>query len=601
MTERYSLRGNVFVGESILSDAIREFASQHRGRGVVIVGAASGANAPLAIDADRIDVRRVRSAPDLVATAASDALARASWAVAVGGAATIDIAKLLRIRSANSTNPFESCRSHADVSHIVNTAPRTIPLLCAPLVAGSGAEISTLSDVLRTSEDVRVPFISARLVPEAAVIDVDITSAAPAPVRAAAAFDAFTHLVDPWLGNGAAPAMQERTSERILQELVTLATGPALGGASFVRLSHLAITPGLARVGGHASCAHRIEHAFPTDTFPTHGAGLAYVITRMLRWAEDERKEAITSLSRALCTIFGRHARPSSLVADFANGLGLDPEPLLADDAAGEAAARGVRTFLEHSGFLPGGLAIGPAEVREILGSSPRRTVAGRLIDSHTPNPARVFGLADLPDVVRWIVTPIPAIAQAFGDDRPPPPAWFPTRLVATPSGTSLLVSCTPGADALVNCLDLLATLAEPPELWFLGLAAAVGGRLSVGEWTRAITPIDRLGPEDSHSAPPLIHSVARLSHEGEDLFECLRWQGVDLLDLESEAFARWAVANDRRPNIAVIVSDRPSDGPPIWAQPADSPPVIDLPTASRRLISELCSGAWSPTGAAVP
>src|SRR4051794_22514965 len=124
MIERYVLSGNVALGEGILDGEIHAFVDRVGGRGVLITGATGGAGADPRIEAPRVSVRHVRTVPALVETADSAAFIGAEWVVAIGGAATIDVAKLLRVRTPSGDNPFRRCQHHRDVDAALEAMPR---------------------------------------------------------------------------------------------------------------------------------------------------------------------------------------------------------------------------------------------------------------------------------------------------------------------------------------------------------------------------------------------------------------------------------------------------------------------------------------------
>jgi alcohol dehydrogenase class IV len=598
--ERYALAGTVAIGRDFAADEVTAFGQRFGGAGLAIIGDSDAIDqVNVARQLDAIRVGDVRDVAGLVRAASHRGFEAANWIVAIGGGATIDVAKLLRVRAANGQNPFAACSAHDDVDKTLSGgAVRWLPLLALPSVLGAGAEISALSDVLRTHDGVRVPFIHERLPPTAAAIDLEIAQTAPAHVAASSAFDALIHLLDPWLGSLPSHAMQWATSESVARELVdhVSATGVDDGAdSSLARLSHLAITPGLARVGGHASCIHRIEHAVPTGTFKTHGEGLVYVAIRLLRWAERWRSDELREWSRALCRIFGRSARPSLLLEDFATTLGLDPHAATLDAATLDATVDGVASHFCVNGCLPGTLGITPSEVRSILQPDASTRPSTRpILDETPPFGPRVFGRECPADLVRCVLTPIPAIATAFEGADESSQAWFPTRLLQAKTGTVLVVQTTPGASAAKACLDLLGSwLPYPVPITFLGLAGALTDSFVAGSWTFA-----RPEAEEHGGSPPgrwpTIHSFESLGTESEAYFEYLRWIGVDLVDLEVATVSAWCARRNLTLEVAVVVSDHPGFGRPIWALPASGPGSIDLGDASRTMVDKLGSHFWA-------
>jgi alcohol dehydrogenase class IV len=127
--------------------------------------------------------------------------AGADVVVAVGGGSVMDAAKAVAGVVTNEGSVREYLEQVGERK--LSTAP--LPLIAVPTTAGSGSE-ATKNAVLRVPElKVKRSIRHEQLVPRVAIVDPDLSAAAPRPVAASAGLDAFTHLLEGYVSTGAHP------------------------------------------------------------------------------------------------------------------------------------------------------------------------------------------------------------------------------------------------------------------------------------------------------------------------------------------------------------------------------------------------------------
>jgi alcohol dehydrogenase len=118
--------------------------------------------------------------------------------VAVGGGSTMDCAKAIGIASANRRHILE----FEGVDNIPRPGP---PLVCVPTTAGSGAEVSQFSVITDTARRLKVAIASKTLIPDAALIDPEVTTTMSAELTAYTGLDALTHAMEAYVSNAHGP------------------------------------------------------------------------------------------------------------------------------------------------------------------------------------------------------------------------------------------------------------------------------------------------------------------------------------------------------------------------------------------------------------
>jgi alcohol dehydrogenase class IV len=127
--------------------------------------------------------------------------AGADVVVAVGGGSALDAAKAVA-----GMAPHEgSVRDYLEQVGDRKLAKPPLPFVAVPTTAGSGSE-ATKNAVIRVPDlKVKRSLRHDLLIPRVAIVDPDLSAAAPRPVAASAGLDAFTHLLEGYVSTGATP------------------------------------------------------------------------------------------------------------------------------------------------------------------------------------------------------------------------------------------------------------------------------------------------------------------------------------------------------------------------------------------------------------
>jgi alcohol dehydrogenase class IV len=118
--------------------------------------------------------------------------------VAVGGGSAMDCAKAVGIVCANKRHILE----FEGIDNVERPSP---PLLCVPTTAGSGAEVSQFAIVTDTVRKVKIAIASKTLIPDAALIDPEVTVTMPRELTAHTGLDALTHAMEAYVSNAHGP------------------------------------------------------------------------------------------------------------------------------------------------------------------------------------------------------------------------------------------------------------------------------------------------------------------------------------------------------------------------------------------------------------
>ncbi|WP_419779068.1 alcohol dehydrogenase-like regulatory protein ErcA [Maridesulfovibrio sp.] len=119
---------------------------------------------------------------------------RCDCIIAVGGGSPMDCAKGIGIVTTNNSHIL----NFEGVDMVEVPGP---PLICIPSTAGSSADVSQFAIITDTVRDVKVSIVSKAMVPDAALIDPELTVTMDAQLTAATGLDALTHAIEAYVSN----------------------------------------------------------------------------------------------------------------------------------------------------------------------------------------------------------------------------------------------------------------------------------------------------------------------------------------------------------------------------------------------------------------
>ncbi|SKA73618.1 Alcohol dehydrogenase, class IV [Paucidesulfovibrio gracilis DSM 16080] len=118
--------------------------------------------------------------------------------VAVGGGSPMDAAKGIGIVVTNDRHVLE----FEGVDNVPRPGP---PLICLPTTSGSSADVSQFAIILDSVRKVKIAIVSKAVVPDASLLDPQLTSTMPPDLTAHTGLDALTHAIEAYVSNASSP------------------------------------------------------------------------------------------------------------------------------------------------------------------------------------------------------------------------------------------------------------------------------------------------------------------------------------------------------------------------------------------------------------
>jgi alcohol dehydrogenase class IV len=234
--------------------------------------------------------------------------------IAVGGGAAIDLAKAAAALATNRHG-----RSISDflegVGSGLTLTNRPLPLIALPTTAGTGSEATRNAVISSDDPPFKTSLRAEGMVPEAVIVDPELTVSAPPSVTAHSGMDAITQLIESYVSRRSQPVTRALCVEGLQQGLLSLvravrdaACRPAREG-----MAHAALLSGIALANSGLGIAHGVAAALGVHCRVAHGLACAVMLPAALRTNRDAALADLARLSRA---VLGRSDTSDASAAD---------------------------------------------------------------------------------------------------------------------------------------------------------------------------------------------------------------------------------------------------------------------------------------------
>ena len=221
--------------------------------------------------------------------------AGADAVLAVGGGSVIDVAKLLAAL-------IQGRQTVAEIFGVNLLESRSLPLVCLPTTAGTGAEVSPNAILLDEADELKKGVVSPHLVADAAFIDPLLTRGVPAAVTAATGLDALTHCIEAYANKFAHPLVDNYALQgiRLISQNLRAAVrdGNDLGARAALSLGSL--YGGLCLGPVNTAAVHALAYPLGGRFRIAHGVSNALLLPHVLRFNFSAAPERHAEMALAL-------------------------------------------------------------------------------------------------------------------------------------------------------------------------------------------------------------------------------------------------------------------------------------------------------------
>ncbi len=212
--------------------------------------------------------------------------------LAIGGGSPIDTAKAVNILVSEGGDDIGEYAG----SGVLKRPLR--PFIAIPTTAGTGSEVTSVAVIADTEKEVKLPFESGFLLPNAAVIDPRMTLTLPPHITAATAMDAMTHSVEAFTclaKNPLSDAYAAAAIKKISNNLLKVMDKPDDADRR-VELAEASTMAGIAFSNSMVGMVHALGHSLGAICHLPHGLCMSLFLPYVLEYNKEDIREPLSEL-----------------------------------------------------------------------------------------------------------------------------------------------------------------------------------------------------------------------------------------------------------------------------------------------------------------
>lgn len=224
----------------------------------------------------------------------------ADGVIAIGGGSAIDLAKAAAVFGANNEIKWDEIARQRKLDRL--------PLLAVPTTAGTGSEATKIMVITNLETNVKMNPSHPNLIPDAAVLDPDLTLSLPVHFTAYTGLDALTHAIEAYVSNRAS-SMTDLFALKAIHEIGRALPKIMKDGKDKEARKELILAScyaGVAFSNASTNLAHAAGRPLGARFHIPHGLSVAMLLPFVLRFGVESCKERYADIAVAL-------GEPSSL------------------------------------------------------------------------------------------------------------------------------------------------------------------------------------------------------------------------------------------------------------------------------------------------
>jgi len=219
---------------------------------------------------------------------------RCDLIISLGGGSCIDTAKAVSILATNGgyIGDYMGGRKLAE--------QRPVPHIAIPTTAGTGAEATDATVITNTTTQVKMMIKQPALMPEAAIVDPQLTLSTPAKVTAATGVDALSHAIEAYISRKAHPMtdMLALSAIRLIADNLQRAYDNAEDLEAKEAMSLGALQGGMAFSNASVCLVHGMSRPIGALFHVPHGFSNAMLLPAVLEYSKDTCVERLADIGR---------------------------------------------------------------------------------------------------------------------------------------------------------------------------------------------------------------------------------------------------------------------------------------------------------------
>jgi alcohol dehydrogenase class IV len=216
--------------------------------------------------------------------------------IGIGGGSSLDTAKIVSTLFTNDVVLRELVQGKSQIKH------RGIPTLMIPTTAGTGAEATPNSIVLVPEEELKVGIVSEKMIPDAVILDPELTINLPKPITANTGLDALCHAMECYISKKANPLSDTFALRAITLISRSIRTAYNDGGNLAAREDMLlgALFGGISIATSGTTAVHALSYPLGGKYHIPHGLSNAILLPDVMQFNLDVCEDKFRDIALAM-------------------------------------------------------------------------------------------------------------------------------------------------------------------------------------------------------------------------------------------------------------------------------------------------------------
>lgn len=218
---------------------------------------------------------------------------KADVIVAIGGGSPIDAAKAIAVVASNGGYIGDYIQNRTPIMR------EPLPLIAIPTTAGTGSEVTNVTVITNTREQIKMMIKHLAFLPKVALIDPMMTMTSPKSVTAATGMDALCHGIESYISRIAHPLSQTFSLSAIELILNNIQTAYDEGDNLEARTNMAlgALEAGIAFSNASVTLVHGMSRPIGAVFHVPHGISNSMLLPAVLEFTRDDIVEELAMIA----------------------------------------------------------------------------------------------------------------------------------------------------------------------------------------------------------------------------------------------------------------------------------------------------------------
>lgn len=216
--------------------------------------------------------------------------------VTVGGGSCIDAAKAVAVLATNGGYIGDYMGGRKPIAY------KPIPLIAIPTTAGTGSEVTSVTVITNTKDDIKMMIKDPAFIPAVAIVDPVLTFSSPKSVTAATGVDALCHAMEAYISRLAQPLTDNLALSAIELIINNLRAAYQNGEDQEARekMALASMQAGLAFANASVTLVHGMSRPVGALFHVPHGISNAMLLPAVLEYTKESAVERLAVIGRLL-------------------------------------------------------------------------------------------------------------------------------------------------------------------------------------------------------------------------------------------------------------------------------------------------------------